>query len=309
MNKDLNYYYENAMSINDFLEKFYGRVDFRGKKLVHENIKSLFPDIKRGSFEDIVKNPELVYTGKVVLVRDCNNKCIPYLTSYDLDLIDSLDDREKIIVELVSAIDKIIQDYKNSLIILENNDSISGNVIGSTSQEIDIIDDEFVKINNTGGILIKNTYDIYTFDYLITRLMNLNFASYSYNKDSASDLSKEKDIIAINITNQGRVYITFNGNTSEKLNLIDIRNFLLKSYYPRKENESVISYELTNDDLECLLDYELEYLEKKYKSEKNLKMYFKVKKELSKRYREKKRDNKKYREEKQKVRIKKMEEE
>ena len=62
--KDLNYYYEHAISINDFLEKYYGRIDFRDKKLIHENIKTLFPDIKRGSFEDIVKNPELVYTGK-----------------------------------------------------------------------------------------------------------------------------------------------------------------------------------------------------------------------------------------------------
>ena len=54
--KDLNYYYEHAISINDFLEKYYGRIDFRDKKLIHENIKTLFPDIKRGSFEDIVKN-------------------------------------------------------------------------------------------------------------------------------------------------------------------------------------------------------------------------------------------------------------
>ena len=304
--KDLNYYYEHAISINDFLEKYYGRIDFRDKKLIHENIKTLFPDIKRGSFEDIVKNPELVYTGKVVLVRDCNNKCIPYLTGYEL-IESGLDDREKLIVELVSAIDKIIHDYKKSLIILENNDSISSNIIGSTSQEIDIIDDEIVKINNDGGILIKKPDDIYTFEYLITKLMNLNLVSYSQNKDSASDLSKEKDIIAINITDNGRVYITYNGNTSEKLNLIDIRNFLLKSYYPRQEQ--TINYEITSSDLEYLMDYELEHLEKKYKKERNGKMYLKVKLELRKRHFAKKRENKRYKQEKQKVRIKKMEEE
>lgn len=304
--KDLNYYYEHAISINDFLEKYYGRIDFRDKKLIHENIKTLFPDIKRGSFEDIVKNPELVYTGKVVLVRDCNNKCIPYLTGYEL-IESGLDDREKLIVELVSAIDKIIHDYKKSLIILENNDSISSNIIGSTSQEIDIIDDEIVKINNDGGILIKNPDDIYTFEYIITKLMNLNLVSYSQNKESASDLSKEKDIIAINITDNGRVYITYNGNTSEKLNLIDIRNFLLKSYYPRQEQ--TINYEITSSDLEYLMDYELEQLEKKYKKERNGKMYLKVKLELRKRHFAKKRENKRYKQEKQKVRIKKMEEE
>lgn len=307
MIKNLDYYYKNALSINDFLEKYYGRTDFRDKKLVHENVKSLFSDIKRVTFEDIVKNPELVYTGKVVLVRDCNNKCIPYITGYEL-INNGLDDRERLIVELVSAIDKIIQDYKNSLIILENNDSISSNVIGSMSQKIDIIDDELVKLNNSGGILIKNLDHIYTFEYLITKLMNLNLVSYSQNKDSANDLSKEKDIIAINITNQGRVYITYNGSTSEKLNLIDIRNFLLKSYYPRQE-ESMINYELTNSDLEFLMDYELEQLEKKYRRERNGKMYFKVKLELHKRHVIEKKENKKYRREKEKVKLKKMEEE
>ena len=308
MKKDLNYYYKNALSINEFLETFYGKIDLKEKKLAHENIKSLFPDIKRGSFEDIVKNPELVYTGKVVFVRDYNNICIPYLTGYDFEL-DGLDDREKLIVELVSAIGKIIQDYKNGLIILENNDSISNNIVGGTSREINIIDDEIVKINNNGGILIKNPDDIYTFQYLITRLMNLNLASYSQNKENANDLSKEKDIIAINITNNGRVYITYNGQVSEKFNLVDIKNFLLKSYCPRKEQEEIINYELTNDDLEYLMDYELENLLKKYKKEKNGKMYFKVKIELNKRYRSRKKENKKYREEKQKVRVKVMEEE
>ena len=286
MIKDLNYYYEHAISINEFLEKFYGKTDFKDKKLVHENVKSLFPDIKRGCFEDIVKNPELVYTGKVVLVRDCNNKCIPYITGYEL-IDNGLDDREKLIVELVSAIDKIIHDYKNSLIILENNDSISSNIIGSTSQEIDIIDDEIVRINNDGGILIKNTDDIYTFEYLISKLINFNLVSYSKNSEMANNLSREKDIISISIKNSGRVFITFSGNTCELTNLIDIRNFLLKSYYPRQEDE--INSELSNMELDFLMDYELEHMKKKYKQEKNIKMYFKINRELSRRYKEKKR--------------------
>ena len=106
MKKDLSYYYKHAILLNDFLDKYYGRTDFREKKLIHENIKSLFPDIKRGCFEEIVKNPELVYTGKVVIVKDANNNCIPYLTGYEIDLDSSLDERENLIVELVSAISK-----------------------------------------------------------------------------------------------------------------------------------------------------------------------------------------------------------
>ena len=306
MIKNLDYYYKNALSINDFLEKYYGRTEFRNKKLVHENVKSLFPDIQRGSFEDIVKNPELVYTGKVVLVRDSNNKCIPYITGYELEN-NGLDERENLIVQLVSAIDKIMHNYNNGLIILENNDSISNDIIGSTSREIDIIDEEFVKLNQDGGILIKNLDDIYTFERLMIQYLNLT--SINQNKEKANLLTQEKDIIAINITNQGRVYITFNGNTSEKYNLIDIRNFLLKSYCPRQDKEDCINYELTNTDLDFLMDYELEQLERKYRQEKNGKMYFKVKLELHKRRIEKKRENRKYRKEKEKVKIRKMEEE
>ena len=272
MIKNLDYYYKNALSINDFLEKYYGRTEFRNKKLVHENVKSLFPDIQRGSFEDIVKNPELVYTGKVVLVRDSNNKCIPYITGYELEN-NGLDERENLIVQLVSAIDKIMHNYNNGLIILENNDSISNDIIGSTSREIDIIDEEFVKLNQDGGILIKNLDDIYTFERLMIQYLNLT--SINQNKEKANLLTQEKDIIAINITNQGRVYITFNGITYEQENLLDIRNFLLKSYYPKKEE---LVSETSDIDLSFLMDYELETLLKKYYKEKNISMFFKIKK-------------------------------
>lgn len=304
--KELNYYYDHAISINDFLEKYYGKTDFRDKKLVHENVKSLFPDIRRGNFEEIVKNPELVYTGRVVLVRDCNNKCIPYLTNYELDINECLDDRERLIVELVSAIDKMVKSYNDGLIILENQDSISNNVIGSTSREISIIDDEIVKLNNDGGILIRNIDDICTFEYLITKLINLNLASYSKNDNNANDLSKEKDIISISLKSSGRVFITFNGCTKELTNLLDIRNFLLKSYYPREDE--VLNSDLNDSDLNILMDFELEHLKKKYKQEKNYRMFFMVDRELSRRYKEKKKVSRFFRREKSKIKIRKMEE-
>lgn len=305
--KDLNFYYEHAISINDFLEMYYGKTDFKEKKLVHENVKSLFPDIMRGSFEDIVKNSELVYTGKVILVKDCNNKCIPYLNNFEFDINECLDDRERLIVELVSAIDKIINNNNNNgLIILENNDSISNNVIGSTSREISIVDDEFVKLNNDGGILIRNIDDICTFEYLITKLINFSLASYSRNDDNASDLSKEKDIISISLKSSGSVFITFNGNTCELTNLLDIRNYLLKYYYPRKEE--LLCSDLNIIELDSLMDFQLEHLKKIYKQEKNYKMYFRVNKELSRRYKEKKKESRNFRREKEKIKVKKMEE-
>lgn len=299
MKKDLNYYYKHAITINEFLENYYGKNSFKGRKFIHENIKTLFPDIKRVDFEDIVKNPELVYTGQVVLVKDANNNCIPYVVEKQIDI--SLDDREYLITELVSAISKFINNCDKSLIVLENSDNISSNIIGSTNREINIIDEEIVKINNDGGILINSSMDIYTFKYLV--LKYLESLCYSKNYSNALDLSKEKDFISINITTSGRVYMTMNGNSIELTNLLDIKNFLLKSYYPKKEE---LNSNLSNVELYFLMDYELERLLKKYKKEKNGEMYFKVKMELNKRYKEHKRDNKEYRKIKRKM---KMEEE
>ena len=293
--KDLNYYYKHAISINEFLESFYGRCDFKGKKLVHENIHTLFPDIESVDFKEIIKNPELVYTGKVVLVRDVNNKCLPYLTSYDVEI--GIDDREKLIIELVSAISKFIDQNDKSLIVLENNDSISDNVIGSTLRKISINDEEIIKINNDGGILISR-YDIFTFKYLVYKC--LESICLSKNINNAADLSKEKDIISINTTNSGRVYISKNGDTIELTDLLDIRNYLLKYYYPKKEE---INNDLSEMELDFLMDYELEYLLKQYKKDRNTKMYFCVKMELSRRHKNYKEKNKSYRMEKNKIRM------
>jgi len=296
MKKDLNYYYKHAITINEFLESFYGENSFKDRKFIHENIKTLFPDIERVDFEDIVKNPELVYTGKVVLVKDANNNCIPYVVEKKIEI--SLDDREKLITELVSAISKFISNCDKSLILLENSDSISNNIIGSTNQDINIIDEEIVKLNNDGGIFINNSMDIYTFQYLVFKY--LESICYSKNYSNALDLSKEKDFISINITTSGRVYMTKNGNSFELLNLLDIKNFLLKSYYPKQEE---LNNNLNSIELDLLMDYELERLLKKYKKEKNGEMYFKVKKELNKRYKEHKRDNKVYLKAKRKMNL------
>lgn len=306
MSKKLSEFYENAISIEAFLERFCGISNINNKRLLHINLKTLFPDLKRVSFEEIIKNPELIYTGKVVFVRDYAKECIPYITNYKIETRNfGLDERETLIKELVSAISKIIKKDTNSLIILENQDSILSNISGSTTQKIEIIADEFVRINNSGSILIKNPIDIYTFEFIINTFLSSNSQYEEYLKN-VNNLSREKDIISIRITNNGRVYITFNGITYEQENLLDIRNFLLKSYYPKKEE---LVSETSDIDLSFLMDYELETLLKKYYKEKNISMFFKIKKELTKRRKEKKEQNRKYRNAKQKIKIKKLEEE
>lgn len=310
MSKQINEFYENAISLVDFLERYCGINNINNKRITHQNVKSLFPQIKRSSFEEVIKNPELVYTGKVVFVKDFNNECIPYLTGYDLEIENfGLDRRELLICELVSAIGKIVNHLNKSLIILENHDSISDHLLDSSKKEIDIASDEIIKINNNGGILIKNTESIFTFQYLVYKLLNSQEMCYSKNSDNASELSKEHDIISINITNQGRIYIAYNGETSEKMNLLDLRNFLLKSYYPRKIEEDECEEDL---DLYYLEDYELEKLVRRFYKEKNEEMYEKCRRELGRRRKIHKKENEgrnKLRRKDEKIRIKTYEEE
>ena len=310
MSKKINEFYENALSLEEFLEKYCGINNLGNKRLIHQNVKSLFPQIKRTSFEEVIKNPELVYTGKVVFVKDFNNVCIPYMTGYDLGKQHyGMDNREILITELVSAIGKFVNNLNNSLIILENNDSISNNIIGGTSQEIDIIDDEIFKINNNGGILIKNPENIFTFQYLFHKLLNSQDICYSRNSVYACELSKEHDIISINITNKGRIYITYNGKTIEELNLLDLRNFLLKFYYP-KESQECDEYQ-EKLDLYDLEEYELEKLVKRFYKEKNEEMLYKCRRELGRRRKLRKEENKRrneLRRKDEKIRMKKMEE-
>ena len=71
------------------LAKFIARYELIGgaclTKITHEDVKMLFPELKRCSFESIDKDPSLVYLGKVALVND-GRKTIPYYIPLDKDL-------------------------------------------------------------------------------------------------------------------------------------------------------------------------------------------------------------------------------
>ena len=108
---NLKKFNDDAISIQAFLSKYLG-VCVENKRLTHEQVKHLFPDIERSSFEDIIKSPELIYTGVVILVKDFKGELIPYY-NYHKDLNNSeedfeLDSREKLVVALVTRINSIL---------------------------------------------------------------------------------------------------------------------------------------------------------------------------------------------------------
>lgn len=72
---------QNSMSMESFLSKILGITDIGiiRAHLTHDDIKKMFPKIKRASIAQVLDDPALVFTGEVILVRDSENKSVPYI--------------------------------------------------------------------------------------------------------------------------------------------------------------------------------------------------------------------------------------
>ena len=71
----------HAVSIQNFLSRFLGlkNSDLMKTELTHSDLMKLFPNLERSSFDAILDDPSMVYTGKVVLVQDSMKNFVPYL--------------------------------------------------------------------------------------------------------------------------------------------------------------------------------------------------------------------------------------
>ena len=65
------------ISLSKFLSRYVSLNGEDLKKITHAEVKKLFPELKRSSFDEISENPELLVSGKVILVSDGKHR-IPY---------------------------------------------------------------------------------------------------------------------------------------------------------------------------------------------------------------------------------------
>ena len=73
----------NVITLAKFLSRYLGVQGKDVTNLTHNDVKELFPNLKRASFSYIEQNPKVLISGEVLLVRD-NEKTIPYVTpSYE----------------------------------------------------------------------------------------------------------------------------------------------------------------------------------------------------------------------------------
>lgn len=61
-----------------FLYEYFGVTDLNIFEMTHDDVKVLFPELKRSSFEEIQKDYTCIYNGNVILVRDKKGDIIPY---------------------------------------------------------------------------------------------------------------------------------------------------------------------------------------------------------------------------------------
>lgn len=66
-----------SMSLSKFLSRYVNLKGVNLNKIKHDEVKYLFPFLKRATFEEVGNNKDLLYTGKVILVND-GKKTIPY---------------------------------------------------------------------------------------------------------------------------------------------------------------------------------------------------------------------------------------
>lgn len=73
----------HGVSITRFIKEFLGIEDdaLLRSDLTHQVLAELFPYLKRTSFEHILDNPNVVYSGSVVLVKDKLGNYIPYIVT------------------------------------------------------------------------------------------------------------------------------------------------------------------------------------------------------------------------------------
>lgn len=71
---------QESISVEAFLARYLGVRDnsILARDISHADIKALFPNLTRSSFDYVIDNPEIVSEGEVLLVTDCYGRTVPY---------------------------------------------------------------------------------------------------------------------------------------------------------------------------------------------------------------------------------------
>lgn len=114
------------LDAKSFLQKYYGISHQDISQMTHQTMSAFFPQLQRTSFEHIQKNPELISSGRVILVEDVKHFQAPYLKPDILE--DSLvycDSRELTIQQIVDTFAMLLENNLEGLLIVECEDLLT----------------------------------------------------------------------------------------------------------------------------------------------------------------------------------------
>lgn len=74
----------DSMTIEAFMARVLGIRDQRvlANRITHNDLKELFPDLRRPSFDYVLDNPGTVSMGEVFMVSDCQGRVVPYFNPH-----------------------------------------------------------------------------------------------------------------------------------------------------------------------------------------------------------------------------------
>lgn len=101
----------NSISLSKFLSRYAALEGKDLKKVTHKEVKTLFPFLKRAGFEDVDRNPELITSGKVMLVDDGHRRLYYYVPEKEHDAQMMQFSREEVDTRIIP--DDKVYDYVN----------------------------------------------------------------------------------------------------------------------------------------------------------------------------------------------------
>ena len=107
----------NCISINKFLRIYYGISDenLLTGSITHNALKHLIPELKRLPFDYAYKNKNLIASGDIILVNDCNGNIIPYESPQAVEDIEDIFGSKE--VKNISKEEQAVEDiiFKNNV--------------------------------------------------------------------------------------------------------------------------------------------------------------------------------------------------
>lgn len=287
----------NARNLDaiSFLRRYYGISHDSIETMTHDTMKMFFPQLQRTSFDYVQKNPELISTGKIILVEDVNHSQIPYLapseSTFD-DISLGLDDRERVIKKIVETIDISLKENIRALFIVEGDDSLKPFAYQARQISSNILED-FLP-NNMAEATSQDSGVIVTASYSLMGYKVLSHGDNYYDtmilpplQRQAVGITKKTDAIGI-FYDEGTLAIVVEGSIKELSTIEELQKELMILFPLQKEKEkerevTAIVFSPSTYALNEMSIYELEQLMRVYKVSNQMAYYHVVRRELIRR--------------------------